>query len=400
MFPMFAVARELKRRGHAVRIAAEGHHRDALLPTGIELTATDAGAGGARGAGLFGKLQQGLHLLVQSDIEAEYETVLGLAGDADLIVGNQLAYSGAIVRKVLKKPWVFCVPSPLAIPSYVSPPVFPYLGPAQAMLEARGWPQDGCIALAKGVSRLAMSANVRLQRRLGVFDGTNPRFEGMYSERLNLLLTSRFMAPALPDWPANTVVTGYAWFDPEHFRQEDKIARLRQFIAAGAPPVVFAPGGGLRKSPQAFIQESVRACASLKARAILVVADRFHAEIPQSDDVLVTGYAPYSELLDGAQAFVHSGGIGALGWAARFGVPSLVVPHEWDQFDNARRAERAGIARVLGERAYTGQNVARVLSGMIGDEALGKRTREVMSHIAQESGASVACAEIERVLAA
>lgn len=394
MFPMFAIARELGKRGHKVRIAAEKHHLDSLLHTGIELIPTDTGT-----AGSFWR-KAGLEALVQSDIESEYGIILEPAKEADIIIGNQLAYSGSIASRVLGKPWVFCAPSPLAIPSPAKPPVFPYLGWLQNLSGKHGLPKDACLALVKGFSRLAMSSNIRLQRRLGIFDGRNPRFEGMYSDSLNLILASRLMVPALPDWPANTVVTGHTWFDPEHFRDEIKIARLRNFLSSGPPPIVFAPGGGLRKNPLAFVRESLRACTLLKTRGIIVAADRFHAGIPVSDQVLVTGYVPYAELLKGARAFVHSGGIGALGWGAKFGIPSLAVPREWDQFDNALRAQRLGIGCILKASDCHGEKIADAVSNMVDNQSMKMRLREVAPEISQERGEETACDEIEKLLGA
>jgi rhamnosyltransferase subunit B len=44
---------------------------------------------------------------------------------------------------------------------------------------------------------------------------------------------------------------------------------------------------------------------------------------------------------------VHHGGIGSSAQALYAGVPQLVVPSAYDQFDNALRLQRMGVARVV-----------------------------------------------------
>lgn len=404
MFPMFAIAQALKSKGHVVSIAAEGHHQHAATYLDVPLIKLDASgsadkAGASRAAfpGLRG-MSEIFRTLSPYSLEAEYETLLAVADDYDLIVGNQVAFAGSLVSRKLKKPWVYCAPSPLAIPSWNDPPLFPYIHRLQTHSMDSPQTQRPYIALARGVSRLMMSSIVRLEKRLGIWSGRHPRFEGMYSDRLNLLLTSPLLLTPQPDWPENTVLTGFTWFEPGFMRSEEKLLALARFVAAGSPPVVFALGGSKRTRPGKFFTESIKACKLLGIRAILVAADRFHAELPRSPDILVTGYLPYSELLGNASALVHSGGIGAIGWSLRFGIPSLLVPSEWDQYDNAHRAFRQKLATVMNQEDYTAAKIASHLEKLLGDKERLQLLQSYSERLREEDGAAVACARIESVL--
>lgn len=400
MFPMLAVAQELKSRGHAISIAAEAHHGPSIRPLGIPLTPTDTES-------ISGKTNSRDHLANIKDllgtfssklIEAEYEILLQAAKDADLIIGNQVAYTAAIVRKKLGKPWVFCAPSPLAIPSRLDPPLFPYLHGLQSLTRPLGISPGIYINVAREVSRLNMLSSIRLQRRVGIHDNRHPRFEGMYSDDLNLLMTSPTLLSPQPDWPAKTFLSGFTWFEPNFLRNEKKSEKLAGFLRSGPPPIVFALGGSARIEPGRFYTESIAACKKLCCRGILLAAKRFHDELPDCGDILVIGYTPYAELLNGAAAIVHSGGIGALGWGLKCGVPSLMMPSSWDQYDNARLAAQKGIAVTLKNRNYNAAELADALSKLQKNTALSARVNLLQPLIAQEAGELFSCEKIEALL--
>ena len=402
MFPMFAIAKRLKSNGHIVSIAAEGHHETATRHLDIPLIKLDSPNGTAADKlTVFSRLPaiaEILHTLSPANLEAECETLLAVAGDYDLMVGNQLAYTGSIVSRKLEKPWVFCAPSPLAILSSTDPPLFPYIHKLQSLSMAYPVTQRPYIALARGFSRMMMTSLIRQQLKLGIKSNGHPRFEGIYSDHLNLLMTSPLLVTPQPDWPKNTALTGFTWFEPDFFSDAEKSSALAKFLGSGSPPIVFAPGGGKRTLPGQFFTESIKACKFLGVRAILVAAKRFHAELPRSPNVLITGYLPYSDLLGNASVLVHSGGIGAIGWGLRFGVPSLIIPSGWDQYDNARRAQQQKLSMVMNQGDYTASNIASNLEKLLGDKEQHQLLQSHVQLLMAEDGAGLACAKIESLL--
>lgn len=403
MFPMFAIAQALQANGHAVDIAAEGHHGDAAKQINIPIIRLDPEDKDRQfeGNGFLTQLRRAaevLQTLSPRHIETEYEILLAIAGNYDLIIGNQLAYCGAMVAKKTGKPWVFCAPSPLAFPSRLAAPLFPYLHSLQKKSMAYSGTQRPYIALARAVSNLMMTPVVRQQRKLGLGYSGHPRFEGLYSEHLNLLMTSPALVTQQPDWPSNTVLAGFSWFEPEFMQGQLKLDNLAQFIDSGPPPIVFAPGGSKRTQPGQFFIESIKACRALGVRGIILAAQRFHQDIPSSPDILVTGYLPYSKLLQHASAVVHSAGIGAIGWGLRHAVPSLLVPSSWDQFDNAYRTEQKNLALVMSQREYKADTIAKNLHALLNNQEQLQLIKACSSQIAREDGARVACDQIETIL--
>ena len=400
LFPLFGIATALRKAGHSVSLAAERHHADACRMLGMELQVIEPLPQMRSSPRTAKAWREHLNATLSPDgLGTAVKRLLPWAQAADLIVGNQLAYSGAIVRDMLDKPWVFCAASPLSIPSRYDPPLWPYLHRLQSFTGKLGFPDAAYIALMRQATRALMAPQRRLRRRLGVDHGAHPRFEALYSRQLNLLTVSPLLIEPQSDWPSHTQLTGFCWFEPSFLGDPRAIDDLEKFARDGTPPIVVAPGGARRSDPRDFLERGLAACRRIGRRAILVAAPRFHISLPQGPDFKVSGYLPYGRLFRFAEAVIHSGGIGTLGWALRQGLPSLVLPEDWDQYDNARRAERRDYATVIPSRA-SAATIARELDRAIRDGPHKARLRDAAMHIQHEDGAASAVNAIDAMIAA
>jgi UDP:flavonoid glycosyltransferase YjiC (YdhE family) len=113
-----------------------------------------------------------------------------------------------------------------------------------------------------------------------------------------------------------------------------------------------------------------------------------------SRDVLVVERAPHQLLFPRASAVVLHGGIGTTGQALRSGRPMLVVPHGHDQFDNAYRVTKLGVARTLHPRRYRAARVAHELGRLLGGD-YGARAEPIAATMRAEQGASAAAEALE-----
>jgi len=77
----------------------------------------------------------------------------------------------------------------------------------------------------------------------------------------------------------------------------------------------------------------------------------------------------------------------------------LVVPHAYDQPDNAFRVARLGVARTVLPRQYRGARVAKELERLLSDTRVAARAAEVAAIVRSEGGATAAAAAIERACA-
>jgi rhamnosyltransferase subunit B len=74
-----------------------------------------------------------------------------------------------------------------------------------------------------------------------------------------------------------------------------------------------------------------------------------------------------------------------------------VVPYAHDQPDNAERARRLGVARIIRPGRYRGARVAEALRALIGDPAYAAAAMRVCAAVRAEDGVRTACDAIERL---
>jgi rhamnosyltransferase subunit B len=237
----------------------------------------------------------------------------------------------------------------------------------------------------------------RLRRQIGLppAEGPNPLTEG-HSPLLHLALFSKYLADKQPDWPPQTMVTGFPWFD-----QEGAVAlppALARFLDAGPPPIVFTLGSVIATDAGSFYEHSAGAAKLLGRRAVLILKDSHNRPRSLPENVVAFEYAPFSVLFPRAAAIVHHGGIGTTGLAMRSGRPMLVMPCAWDQPDNAERARRLGIARAIPRHRYTPVRVAADLRCLLDDPAYTRRASEIGAQVREEDGVGVACNALSGLL--
>jgi rhamnosyltransferase subunit B len=94
---------------------------------------------------------------------------------------------------------------------------------------------------------------------------------------------------------------------------------------------------------------------------------------------------------------VYHGGIGTLAQGIRAGVPHLVVPHGYDQFDSGWRIGQLGLGHSISENRYRAVQVAPVMRQMLEDAPLAARCREFAHRIDSAAALERACVLLESI---
>ena len=176
---------------------------------------------------------------------------------------------------------------------------------------------------------------------------------------------------------------------------------LVRFLDAGSPPLVFTLGSSAILDAGPFFEYSAAAAKLLGRRAILIIGkgtENRPASLP--DGVVAFDYVPFSELFPRAAAIVHPGGVGTTGLAMRSGRPMLVMPYAHDQFDNAARVTRLGIARTVARHRYTPARVATELRHLLDNPVYSQRASGIGERVRREDGVRAACDALEELLPA
>jgi rhamnosyltransferase subunit B len=205
------------------------------------------------------------------------------------------------------------------------------------------------------------------------------------------LWSRRLRGPARDDPPGMTICGAAFPVEPDPLDPE-----LESFLQAGDPPVVVTLGTSAREMGRPLYQGAADACARLGCRAVLLTGTSNRPErLPNG--VVTFASAPHGRLLPRACAVVHHAGAGTGAQVLRSGRPAVIVPFGHDQIDNAFRAERLGVARVVPRKRASVDRLARSLELVLGDERVLAAAREVGEFVGREQGASVAADQLERL---
>jgi rhamnosyltransferase subunit B len=188
----------------------------------------------------------------------------------------------------------------------------------------------------------------------------------MHSPELVLACFPDWFALPQPDWPPQTHAVGFLLWDQYGEAAEWRAAE--RFLEAGSAPLIFTPGSAA-STLQRFFAESVEASRRLGRRAMLVT--NFPEQVPRRlpAGIQVFGYLPFSRVLPRAALLVHHGGIGTLAQGIRAGVPQLVVPNGYDQFDSGWRIERLGLGRCVPQSRYRAARAAARIGEILAADA-------------------------------
>jgi len=398
LHPILAIGLGLKQRGHTAIVATSNLYREKVIRTGLEFAPMgphlDPSAefinhvfDPVRGP------QRLIRDILYPAVPTAYAEVLDALRGCDIVVTHPITFAAQIAAEKLRLPWVSTVTAPLSLPSRYDPPVFA-MAPSMEKFRALG-PAVNAILLGLGraVVKPWMKPITAFRASLGMPPGKDPLFEGQHSPRRVLAMFSRVMAEPQPDWPEQTRVIGFPFYDQfEHGQQLDP--SLERFLDSGPAPVVFTLGSSAVFDAGSFYQESVAAAKRLGCRAILLVGTNEIAG-PLPAGTMAFPYAPYSKILPRAACVVHQGGIGTCGQTLAAGRPMLVVPFAFDQPDNAARLRRLGVARVIRRKNYTGARAAAELERLLRDANYAEAAAEAALRVRAEDAVLTACDAIE-----
>jgi len=180
----------------------------------------------------------------------------------------------------------------------------------------------------------------------------------------HLTLFPAWFGATPPDWPRPLTEGTFALYDPHPASAVP--AELQAFLRDGDAPVVFTPGSGNRQARR-WLARSLEAARRLGRRAVVLTPHREQVPERLPPGVLWLPYVPLRVLLPHVAALVHHGGIGTTAEALRAGVPQLIVPLAYDQFDNAARVEALEAGRGLagGAAGTRPRALARALARLL-----------------------------------
>ena len=364
--PFMALAIELRQRGHEIQFALSPKFAQKAQALGF--SAVVAGEDPDWDSDLLRRMLTAhttapvsilfKEVLIPAIVPAT-QALEPLAREADLFLSHTIQLAAPAVAQRTGTPWISASPATLVYETAAYPPPSIAWKGCPAWLSRLGW-QAGYRILGDFDALAAAE-----YAKLGVGPRSNVIAGGAYSRRLTLGLWSPSFFPRPADWPAWFQVGGYARWDGEptpaqaltlpkregeEFRagagltsSSSRLGRTPSEAGRWVPTILFTLGSSVVNHPGEFWRTALAALALTAWKGVLLGApEDFPVPASLRGRVTLLPYAPYAEVFPQADAIVHQGGVGTTQAACYYGIPSLVVPRGFDQFENAAHVQREG----------------------------------------------------------
>ncbi len=401
VYPKVGLAVQLKRRGHAVTLftnpffesLARKHHLD-FVPIGTTAEYTQF----ANHPALFdprASVSVFFRTLIVPGIRSAYERLLEHVQPGNtVIVSSIVVFAARLIQEKHRVPNVTVHVAPLAIKSAYEMPKnaifsFPDWLPV-SIKKLYWWVADKAI-----VDRMVCPELNAFRRELGLPPVQRILTKWGHSpQRVICLFPSWYCTPQ-PDWPPATCTTGFPLFDEGE--ETDLAPDVTAFLEDGEPPVVFMPGS-LMQQANRFFEVAVESCRESGKRAMLLsrYAHQIPSELPES--IRHYEYIPFRRLLPHVGALVHHGGIGTCAQALRAGVPQLIHPMAYDQYDNAWRLRRLGVGDWLTPKDWQASALTQKLQTLTSSSQVHERCQAVADRFRGKQALTETCELIEAML--
>lgn len=336
--------------------------------------------------------------IVRHAIDPSHQPILEITRELHLpgktvLIASSLAFGTRTPRELLGIPMATVHLAPSLFPSVFHQPTIhgmPFGNRAPRFLKRLQWKIAG-----KVVDHHALPVLNRFRQSHGL-DPAKHLLAGWWNspDRVIALFPDWFAAPQ-PDWPPQTVQTGFPLFDGKGVRPVSP--ELEAFLTAGEPPVIFTPGSAMAHG-HTFFKEAAAAVRQLGCRALFLTP--FTETVPEN---LPAGtahfpYAPFSEILPRAAVLVYHGGIGTCAQALQAGIPQLIQPMAHDQFDTLARIRELGVGLGLMPARFVAKNIAASLRQLLSDPAFRQRASLVQQKFEPARWIETTCTTIEALV--
>jgi UDP:flavonoid glycosyltransferase YjiC (YdhE family) len=181
-------------------------------------------------------------------------------------------------------------------------------------------------------------------------------------------------SPYQPDWPKQTVLTGFPLWDPP--AQLEQNTEVSDFIRKDKSLLVFTPGS-YNRFAESFFKAAVHCCNSLDCLGILLTKYREHLPKTLPGNVMHCDYIPLDSLLPHAALLVSHGGMGTVAQALATGVPQIIMPIAFNQPDDAVRLQRMGVGDFIPPEKFNGSLLTKKTRALLSSPLVAERLRDL-----------------------
>lgn len=402
ILPLVGLGRALRSRGHAITLFTNDHFANLVQQAGLNFVAMGSAEEYDEVANHpdLWHPHKGWRIIMKrmmagTLLEDAYHLLCShLVPGKTILLGTTLGFVARLVQETHQIPLVTV---------HLSPGVFhsAYQAPRMPNLPLPNWlPVPLKQGVWKAIDHLFIDPLLkptlnRFRRELGLPTVSRIFHHWLHSPHLVLGLFPKWFAAPQPDWPPPTVLTGFPLYDDAG--DSDLPTTIQDFLEVHPQPLVFTPGSA-NKQGTAFFAEAAKACSTMKRSGIFLT--RYPEQLPQPlpPQVVHYSYAPLSQLLPHCAALIHHGGIGTCSQALQTGIPQLIQPYAFDQFDNGARIEQLGVGRTLTRRSFRSPIIAGQLQDLLSSKEVATACHSFKNAFKDINPLAESCILIERMM--
>lgn len=401
--PFIGVGLALRRRGHEVVVITNPYFSERIERVGLKfhpLGTEDGYRALVTSPHLVHRSRGPLFVLRNLVIPAIDPTVQALnhlnrTFKPDVVFAHHIVLAAPHACEKLGIPCATGVLAPLFWLSRQEPVLYKHL----PIEHVPRWMDSTLRKVMRPIARWAIDRPINRAKRAsglpGVRDIVYTEARGLTPRRLVLGLWSPHYRPPLSDDPETGRICGFSWFDRANVVHKPDESDLDRWLNDGKPPIIFTLGTSVVHHGQDLFEIAAQASSRLGRRALLLTGSHETAARVWPTGVHALAYAPFSRVLAAGALTVHHAGAGTMAQAMRAGKPSVIVPFANDEFDNAARAKRIGVAVTVPRHKLTVKLMCETLDSALTDVQLRARSALLGAKLVTEDGAEIAATELE-----
>ncbi len=169
-------------------------------------------------------------------------------------------------------------------------------------------------------------------------------------------------------------------------------------VLPGEGKVIYVSMGSLGCNDIGLMQRLIDALEETEHRVIVSMGP-LHEQLRLGPKMYGREFLPQPSILTQCDLLITHGGNNTVGEAFHFGLPTIVLPLFWDQYDNAQRVHETGFGRRLSTYESSPLEIRAAVEELLADQELRGRLRTIASQLARFPGQVKAADVIEQVAA-
>jgi rhamnosyltransferase subunit B len=400
--PFIGLGKELKARGHTVQLVSNGYFKNHAKLAGLsfrELWSKEDYLKALENPDIWHPTRgfQAVvgHPQMPQVVEDQHHLIAEeyLRNPQLVVVAGSLAFGARIAREThgIKLVTVHLAPAvflsaekPGRLPNMKIPNWWP-----RSMVRAMYW--LGNKMVIHPVMRRVVGA---YRKELMLPKVKNYFRDWIHSKELTLGFWPDWFAPKVKDWPAQTKLLNFPFYDGHEEQQLSD--QVKDFFRAGPPPVVITFGSAMKLGNKLY-QTMIDACVSQQQRVLVLTAFRQQLPNPLPANAMHQNYIPLSQVLPHASCLVHHGGIGTTAQGFRAGIPQLITPLAHDQFDNGERVKNLKAGLMVPASKLTAKSAGDALRQLLSDMDYRQHAHQLSRQCIEENCYARCCEMLEQI---